>query len=141
MTTKIEKQKIKDEAKAELRKMLPPGSTVYTILRHVSRSGMFRVIEMVYHPLGGIAWVWPYKVEQAGFAEKRNKNDNGWNVGGCGMDMGFHLVMNLSYLLWGDGYPCLGKGCPSSFHQGKDYDNYTGEPIHKDGYALRQAWI
>ena len=37
----------KEEALATLRQMLPPGSTVYTILRHVSRSGMRREISAV----------------------------------------------------------------------------------------------
>jgi hypothetical protein len=29
-------------ARAELRKLLPPGSTAYTVLRHVASSGMTR---------------------------------------------------------------------------------------------------
>ena len=33
------------------------------------------------------------------------------------MDMGFHLVYELSHTLYGDGYTCLGKGkCPSNYH-------------------------
>lgn len=34
------------EAKTELLKLLKPGDTVYTILRHVASSGMFRVIDL-----------------------------------------------------------------------------------------------
>lgn len=36
-----------DEAKADLLKLLKPGDTVYTILRHVSSSRMYRVIDLV----------------------------------------------------------------------------------------------
>ena len=37
----------RDEAIANLREILKPGDTVYTILRHVSKSGMSRVIDAV----------------------------------------------------------------------------------------------
>jgi hypothetical protein len=38
-------------------------------------------------------------------------------IGGCGMDMGFHLVYELSHVLYASGYACLGKGaCPSNYH-------------------------
>lgn len=35
------------EAVAELRKLLKPGMTVHPVLRHVSGSGMFRIIDLV----------------------------------------------------------------------------------------------
>lgn len=40
------KQNIKerDEARARLREILKPGYTVYTVLRHVSASGMSQVL-------------------------------------------------------------------------------------------------
>ena len=40
------KQNIKerDEARARLREILKPGDTVYTVLRHVSASGMSQVL-------------------------------------------------------------------------------------------------
>lgn len=38
----------KDEARKRLKEVLKPGDTVYTILRHVSRSGMTRHISLVH---------------------------------------------------------------------------------------------
>lgn len=43
---KVSKQE-REEAVAQLRKMLKPGDTVHTILRHVSKSGMSRRIDLV----------------------------------------------------------------------------------------------
>lgn len=79
-------------------------------------------------------------------------------IGGCGMDMGFHLVYTLSQTLYGGrgpftwkdgqsipsagGYPCLGKGtCHSSYHQGEHAVDYPEGLIHTDGYALRHQWL
>ena len=36
----------RQEAVKELRKMIRPGQTVYTVLRHVSRTGMSRGIDV-----------------------------------------------------------------------------------------------
>lgn len=47
----MSKKSLKDaeraEAVAELKKLLKPGATVWTVLRHASSSGMFRVIDLV----------------------------------------------------------------------------------------------
>ena len=98
---------------------------VLTVLRHVSKSGMIREISVVipminhgrtqnydgsilphaipdhvsqfYHPSYTIAGILG-----RGYSEK-----NGHNAvicHGCGMDMGFDLVYNLSSALYGDGY-------------------------------------
>ena len=72
---------------------LAAGSRVYTILRHRSSSGMSRDISLVVADSDG------------------RVND----INGAGMDMGFHLVYNLSSVL---------------FH-GED----------RAGYILKQEWI
>ncbi len=36
----------KEEARAELRQLCPPGTVVTTVLRHVARSGMYRCIDV-----------------------------------------------------------------------------------------------
>jgi hypothetical protein len=85
-----------------LRAEIPAGSTVYTVLRHVSSTGMNRVIGVVvltdneprfysYHAAKALGWTLDSRRE-------------GVKVGGCGMDMGFHLVYSLSRVLHGDGY-------------------------------------
>lgn len=100
-----------EEAQTELRRMLPPGSTVQTILRHVSRSGMTRAISPV---VDGEDATW--LVCKAFPFFKRNARHDGITVGGCGMDMGFWLVYELSHALYPDGFECAGDGrepCPT----------------------------
>lgn len=97
----------KEETKEKLRKWFPRGSTVYTVLRRVSKSGMSRKIAVLclivegdkiidLHPNYAVGKVLGWRVEQ--------KGDDGIIVSGCGMDMGFHLAYSLSQVLYGDGY-------------------------------------
>lgn len=111
-----QKEREKLEAREKLREWIKPGDTVYTILRHVSRSGMSRDISTVVldreskrpflHP--------DYLIAKATGSTLSRKE--GIKIGGCGMDMGFALVSNLSYALYGDGYDCTGEGCASNAH-------------------------
>lgn len=133
----------RDEARAKLRELVKPGDTVHTILRHVSRSGMQRSISVIL--AGGDG---PYDATWLVARALRmpiDPNHYGVKVGGCGMDMGFHLVYSLSYALWPEGHGCTGPGCPSNDHTNGDRD-YTPHPVrehwHRDGgYALRQRWL
>lgn len=94
----------KEEAIEQLRKWMPAGSTVYTILRHVSRSGMQREISVVVfqdgqpiHPNWSVAKALGWRLNKGGM-------NDALIVGGCcGMDMGFHLVYTLSQVLYGKG--------------------------------------
>lgn len=112
------------DAQAKLREWLKPGDTVYTILRHVSRSGMSRDVSVVVlrdgsdlHP----NWL----VSQAtGTRLKRGGMRDALTIGGCGFDAGHELVYNLSWSLWKDGFGCIGEGCPSNDHSNGDRD-YT----------------
>ena len=45
MTKKFSKSEI-EQAKVDLREIIKPGDTIYTIVRHVSRSGMYRSISL-----------------------------------------------------------------------------------------------
>lgn len=78
------------------------GDTLYTSLLHASASGMLRVIRIIkikdskpfdvsYRAAQALEW--PYD-------EKRG----GVRVSGCGMDMGFHTIYELSGTLFKDGY-------------------------------------
>lgn len=166
------KQTEKADAIARLREWIKPGDTVYTILDHVSASGMSRAIRVVLasvdrrcivcgasipnetvcpeHPLSAavstVSHSHPnYAVGRAlGLRHwKRNgREQDALVIGGCGMDMGFHLVSELSHVLYGGrrcnlhdngrapmagcpfclgsgytgGYVCTGKDCPSNTH-------------------------
>lgn len=122
-----------------LRDAIKPGDRVFTLLRHVSASGMMRHITVLtlernergetrphywnYH----VAKVLRYKTTEGGSLK----------VGGCGMDMGFHVVYSLGRVLFPEGFECIGDNCPAN-------DHFTGDDVkhHKDGgYALRQEWL
>jgi len=75
--------------------------TLYTKLDSVSRSGMTRKIT-VLDIEGETPSYWNYYVSEV-LNMKLDKNGS-LTVKGCGMDMGFHLIYNLSLALHGDGY-------------------------------------
>ena len=133
-------QKERDQQKAclTLREMIKPGDTVYTKLNHVSKSGMLRVIEcMIFRDNAPVNIT--HLVSDLLDYKMHNKH-YGLKVGGCGMDMGFSVVYNLSSALYRSGYECLKPGrCPSNHHVNSRRGEF--EPIHHDGYAISQRWI
>lgn len=126
------------EAIARLREWIKPGDVVYTILRHRSRSGMSRTIDVLgidpsEKGAGGSPRVFAFgwNVAKAlGWTFDRERE--GVKVSGCGMDMGFHLVYAMSSAMFPEGFGCVGEGCPSNDHSNGDRD-YTphnaGEPL------------
>ena len=101
----------KQEANAELMQRLPKGITLYTDLVHVSQSGLTRWIKPIViinnEPINISYWV------NNLFGDKQAEKNGSQcvKVGGCGMDMGFHLVYSIS------------------------------SRLHDDGYAINQRWI
>lgn len=138
-----------------LRQWFPVGSTVHTILRHVSRSGMSRDIGIVaILPDGDVRH--PNYATAAALGLPVGKPDS-VRIGGCGMDMGYHLAYSIAHACYPTGFGCIGKGCPSNDHSNGDSD-YTphGElrpktlpddcddrsHWHNDGgYALKHRWL
>jgi hypothetical protein len=123
MTTTLTRKQLAQVEKVEsierLRQLFAgdKNPTLHTILRHVSASGMTRDISLVYVKDGqlynvtysaALALGWPLS-ERSGYRAIR--------VGGCGMDMGFHLVYTLSSVL---------------FRNSTDSDA---------GYTLKQEWL
>lgn len=135
----------------QLRKMLPPGSTVHTILKHVSKSGMYRVVDLYAivpgdetdakrgEPCVPLRISWGASVA-AGM--RYDRKHEGVGVGGCGTDVGFEAVYNLALTLYPDGFTCIGERCPAADHSNGDR-NYA--PHHHEkfqgAYALRQRWL
>lgn len=159
-------KKDKQHAIERLHEILKPGDKVYTILRHVSKSGMNRCIDLyAFKNEPGEAEPVKYRLtgyvcDACGYTYDRKHES--LKIGGCGMDMGFAVVYDLSYVLWPSGYGCIGEKCPSNDHHNGDPKGYqrhghhpavyTGttpearkaedEHWHKDGgYCLRQEWI
>lgn len=153
MATKLSKaqQAERDAAIVELRSTFPPNSTVTVVLRHVSRSGMERAISVIGPDLRDVSWL---VARATGF--KMHGKHEGLKVGGCGMDMGFHVVYTLSRTLYGDGYTCSGiKPYDAEYNTNKGYcrsndhvnergvnSDYTPGRAHSDGgYALSSRWL
>ena len=92
----------KERLEELLKEWFPENSTAHTCVVHTAQSGMSRHIKVLAAPEQGqvrdISWYvakylgWRYTKKDAVF------------VGGCGMDMGFHLIYTLSSKLYGDGY-------------------------------------
>lgn len=158
VSTKSIREQEQSEALDMLRKTLKPGTTVRTILRHVSPSGMSRAISAVVVGKDGSIDQIDWLIVKAGLG-KFNQKTEGIVMGGAGMDMGFALVYNLSRALYPDGFKCTGndgsvnrsKRCPSNDHsnyyaetrgQENPEPNYKRGKKHSDGgYALNQQWL
>lgn len=91
----------KEMALQELKRIFPKGSTVSTTVKHVSRSGMTRDIAVFgADPAHGIRNV-SYLVVAL---EIGRLHERAVRISGCGMDMGFSIVYDMSMALYGDGY-------------------------------------
>jgi hypothetical protein len=75
--------------------------TAYTVLRHVSSSGMSRDISVKTVIDGEIRDITYTVAEALGEKIKDKNGQRVIRVSGCGMDMGFHLVYSLSSALYG----------------------------------------
>lgn len=117
-------QKEIEESRAYLLKFLKPGATVLTVLRNVSRSGMSRRIDLYTIHKGEMT----YLSHAAAVVMGDSRPTDGIKVGGCGMDMGFHIVYNLGATLWPKG-------------TAKPHSTRNGEPDTDGGYALKQRWL
>lgn len=114
--------KVSETQKAESRQVLrdlfdgQENPTAYTVIRHVSASGMTRDISVkVIDDDGRLRDVSWHVAKVLGWTLRDVSGDWAVRVSGCGMDMGFHLVYTLSHVL---------------------YDGETDRP----GYFISQEW-
>lgn len=120
MATLTKKQQAdRDEAIVELRTLCPMGTRVYTVLRHVSRSGMLRHIDVYVIHDNEPRWI-SSLIHRAQPGHYTQAKDGSLKVTGCGMDMGFSVVYNLSSLL---------------------YKADDGGYSHDGAYSLKQSWM
>ena len=150
--TKAQKQARKDEAREALLKMLQPGDTVYTILRHVNSSGMMRHVEPIilreYTSFGEVG-VQPLSIggRVSTLLDRWTNGEGAVKMRGCGMDMGFALVYELADALWPsdqshierDGEPATG-GYSLNHRQLDDLAAKDGDTLEGlIGYLLRKT--
>lgn len=110
------KERHRANAIEQLRKILKPGDTVFTVIRSVSRSGMSRRIDAYAIADNDLRYLSGYIATALDWPHPNH--DGGIKVDGCGMDMGFHLVYTVSRILFRDAV------------EQKDA-----------GYVLKQRWI
>lgn len=140
--TKAQKaERERAEAREQLLERLSPGDKVWTVVDHVSSSGMTRWIRcfvVVGGDLVDVSWLVAPVVQ----SPLHSRGHLGVERGGCGMDMGFDLVYSLARALWPGGFACVGERCPSNDHVNGDRDYTPGHVVHSDGgYAVRQVWL
>jgi len=126
----------RQEAIEELRAMLKPGQTIYTVLRHVSKSGMSRDISLHIGAGSDVQTITWLAARALGWQLKEVHGSNAIRCPGCGMDMGFHLVYSLSRVLFPDGFRPRDAG--------KSYgrNGTSADELDTDGgYCLQQHWI
>lgn len=116
----------------DLRKVLRPGATVHCILRHVSSSGMSRRIDLYTVKKNALVYL-------SGLAaialDERVHKDGSIVVGGCGMDMGFHLVYSLGRVLFPKGF------VPAKANMHGRNGTPNTELDQDGGYALHHRWM
>ncbi len=90
------------EALAQLREIFPIGSTVATIVTHVSNSGMARDIVVLAVGEDGVPYDISWQVARAtGSKLTIRRGGYGVRLNGAGMDMAYHLVYGLGVALHG----------------------------------------
>jgi hypothetical protein len=145
----------RQQAIERLRELLKPGDTVYTTLKHVSRSGMMRSIDLHLIRDNEPRWIASLVATACDYSwdEKREC----LKVSGCGMDMGFAVVYELSRTLFPDGFgvegelslgrkirPTSKENAEEAVKRGAKFWGRNGDTSGWDnsgGYALEQRWL
>jgi hypothetical protein len=127
-----------ENAAAKLRQYFKPGDVAFTVLKSVSRNGMSRHISVIatareeskdYDGKKRVQYV-PVNVTGlvADLLGYKWNDDGSLTVGGCGMDMGFHVVYSMSSRMFPNGTK-------------KPHGRRNGEPDTAGGYAIRHRWL
>lgn len=108
----------KEQTAKELRALISKADlVVYTKLNHVSRSGLSRNIDLMLIVNNKPLYISASVAELLDYSLAK---DGSIKVGGAGMDMGFHLVYNLSRYL---------------------YKGMATKKFGDAGYVLRHEWL
>ena len=93
---------VEEKAIHTLQELAPPASRIYVVVRYVSSNGMRRHMSFfaIQH---NVPMCLDRLIVDAGLFPW-NKARTALLVSGCGMDMGFHVVYELAYLIYKNGY-------------------------------------
>ncbi len=103
LSKKQEREQEQESAKEFLRKVFASQErpTAWTILKWVSTSGMSRDMKVCTQYEGRVVDITWYVAQASSVGQLKERNGQRVvRVGGCGMDMGFHLVYSLSLSLY-----------------------------------------
>ena len=89
------------DAKDRLLSLLDPGSTVHVVIRSISHSGMSRTMDFFVIRDNELVYLSGYL---STLLKMRRATNNALRVTGCGMDMAFAVVSDLSRVLFNDPY-------------------------------------
>jgi hypothetical protein len=108
-----------EEAIKQLQEIIKEGDVVYTLLQNVSSNGMSRrIVVLIPQKTKNGLMVRDITYLVAAACELRyNKDRHALVVGGCGMDMGYHVIYTLASVL---GYKKSGENkgnCYGLAHQ------------------------
>ena len=90
-----------------LKEYLKKDMTIHSIIRSVSNTGLTRNISFKITDKDNILDL-SYHIAKA-LKYPFNDKKHAVKVRGCGMDMAFHVVHNLSHILYGKGYQLKSK--------------------------------
>jgi hypothetical protein len=134
VTKKQQRDQDLKETTTQLRKWCRPGTRVYTTVTHVAASGMSRRIRVFVirknEPKEISGWV-------GHLLGCKRHNDGGLVIHGCGMDMGYHIVMQMSYAL--HGRDSVGAEARAAAEQGRFFQPRPGN--YRSGYSLIHNWL
>jgi hypothetical protein len=103
-----------------LNTLIKRGDTIYTVLRSVSRSGMQRTLDLYAIVDGQPMYL---SGHAAKVADLRRNKEGAIVISGCGTDVGFEAVYNLSMAMF----------CRDA------EGNYKYD--HDSAYALKHSWL
>lgn len=99
--------KDREEAIAQLRKLVKPGARIYSVIRHVAKSGMSRDIDFYvirrdsFDGEMHLQYLTGYMAKALEYSlASQDGSKRGLHVRGAGMDMAFHCVDYLDGVLW-----------------------------------------
>ena len=102
----------KAKAIEQLKGIINKGDTIYYIVKQVSNSGAYRHLDFHKFDIKDefregedrIVKYWLTRLMCDALEYKFKDKTSCMGVSGGGMDMGFHVIYQLSHLLYGDGY-------------------------------------
>lgn len=138
----------REEAGDRLRATLPPGTTVWCVLRHYAPASGRRSIRLItvarYPQPDGTPDLATLDGDVSTFTGwKMDPSRGGIVTDAMGTDAGWSLVYELGRQLYPHGYDCIGEHCAFNGHMGDVPRSVVpGDVRHPGtGYVLKCRWL